>query len=155
MARVLRTSLLFLAVLFTGCLDDSPFVPEIEDTTFSPNLGVDLAASTKTSSGLYYRDLTVGAGAEVAADGNVAVTTVYSLYLRTGELIESGTFATTLGEGSTNRPIAGYEEGVRGMRVGGRRQLIIPPHLGYGGTRNGNIPANSILVFTVDLTSLN
>jgi peptidylprolyl isomerase len=155
MARILRASLLLLAVFFTGCLDDSPFVPNIEDTNFAPDLQVDLAASTKTVSGLYYRDITVGDGAQVAADGNVAVTTVYSLYLRGGQLIESGTFSPTLGAGSSNRPILGYEEGVRGMREGGRRQLIIPPHLGYGDTKNGKIPANSILVFTVDLTSIN
>jgi FKBP-type peptidyl-prolyl cis-trans isomerase len=131
------------------------FVPKIEETNFAPELGVDLAASTRTASGLYYRDITVGTGEQVAADGNVAVTTVYSLYLRTGQHIESGTFSPTLGAGSDTRPIDGYEEGVRGMRVGGERQLIVPPHLGYGDRRNGSIPANSILVFTVELTSIN
>jgi peptidylprolyl isomerase len=155
MARFLRASLVLLVVALTGCLDDSPFVPKIEETNFAPELGVDLATSTKTASGLYYRDITVGPGAQVAADGNVAVTTQYSLYLRTGQLIESGTYSPTLGAGSSNRPIAGYEEGLRGMRVGGQRQLIIPPHLGYGDRRNGDIPANSILVFTVGLTSIN
>src|SRR5690606_9698327 len=119
---------------------------------FDQSLGVDLDASTKTASGLYYRDVLVGAGAEVPAAGNVAVTTTYSLYLRTGQLIESGEFSPTLGAGQA---IDGYDEGLRGMRVGGQRQLIIPPHLGYGDQRNGDIPPNSILVFNVVLVSIN
>jgi peptidylprolyl isomerase len=47
--------------------------------------------------------------------------------------------------------VPGFDEGVSGMRVGGRRQVIIPPALGYGARDNGPIPANSILVFTIDL----
>jgi peptidylprolyl isomerase len=94
----------------------------------------------------------VGAGAEVPATGNVAVSTTYSLYLRTGELIEAGDYSLTVGAGES---IDGYEEGLRGMRVGGQRQLIIPPDLAYGDQRNGDIPPNSILVFNVVLVSIN
>jgi FKBP-type peptidyl-prolyl cis-trans isomerase FkpA len=152
MARALRTSLLALAaLLWTGCLDDSPFVPKIEETNFDPSLGVDLAASTRTSSGLYYRDILVGAGEQVAAEGEVPVQTTYTLHLRTGQHIESGDYDLTVGTGAG---IDGYEEGIRGMRVGGSRQLIIPPHLGYGDQPNGPIPANSILVFTVTLVAI-
>jgi FKBP-type peptidyl-prolyl cis-trans isomerase FkpA len=152
MARALRTSLLVLAaLLWTGCLDDSPFVPKIEETNFDPSLGVDLAASTRTSSGLYYRDILVGAGEQVAAEGEVPVQTTYTLHLRTGQHIESGDYDLTVGTGAG---IDGYEEGIRGMRVGGSRQLIIPPHLGYGDQPNGPIPANSILVFTVTLVAI-
>lgn len=152
MARALRAFLLILTVsVATSCLDDSPFVPKIEDTIFHASLGVDLEASTKTASGLYYRDILTGAGAEVPPTGNVAVSTSYALYLRTGELIEDGDYSLTLGAGQA---IDGYDEGVRGMRVGGQRQLIIPPNLGYGGQRNGDIPPNSILVFNVVLVSI-
>jgi peptidylprolyl isomerase len=157
MARLFRSSLLLLAVLSAGCLDDSPFVPKIEETNFAPSLGVDLAASTRTASGLYYRDILVGPGAQVAGAGAVAVTTGYSLYLRTGELIQSGDFALTLDGGpGTQRAILGYEEGVRGMRVGGQRQLIIPPHIAYGESppASSGIPKNAILVYTVTLTSI-
>jgi FKBP-type peptidyl-prolyl cis-trans isomerase len=152
MPRILRASVLALvAVLSLGCLDDSPFVPKIEDTNFHESLGVDLAASTMTASGLYYRDILVGAGAQVPAAGNVALSTTYALYLRTGELIDDGEYALTIGAGEA---IEGFEEGLRGMRVGGQRQLIVPPKLGYGDRPNGDIPANSILVFTVVLVSI-
>jgi len=144
--------LAFLALLSTACLDDSPFVPRIEDTTFDPSLGVDLAASTRTSSGLYYRDITAGTGAIVPATGTTPVSTGYSLHLRNGTHVQTGTFSFTVGSGSS---IEGYEEGVRGMSVGGVRQLIIPPSLGYGERATAGIPANSILIYTVTLSAIN
>ena len=45
----------------------------------------------------------------------------------------------------------GFEQGLLGMRVGGRRELIIPPSLAYGNKKQGKIPANSTLIFIVDL----
>jgi FKBP-type peptidyl-prolyl cis-trans isomerase len=51
--------------------------------------------------------------------------------------------------------IAGWEQGVPGMKVGGRRQLVIPPSLGYGPTPQQGIPPNSTLVFDIDLLSVN
>jgi len=47
--------------------------------------------------------------------------------------------------------ISGWDEGVRGMKVGGKRQLVIPPNLGYGTGGSGAIPANAILVFEITL----
>lgn len=142
---------LLVALLSVSCLDDSPFVPSIENTAFDPALGVDLAASTKTASGLYYRDITVGGGTEVPATGTTVVQTAYQLFLRTGESLQAGNFNFTVG---TNGAIRGYDEGVRGMRVGGRRQLIIPPSLGYGAAGSGVVPPNAILVYTVDLVGI-
>jgi peptidylprolyl isomerase len=64
----------------------------------------------------------------------------------------SGTpFSFTIGAGEV---VPGFNEGVRGMKVGGRRQLIIPPELGYGSQANGAIPGNSILIFAIDLASV-
>lgn len=62
------------------------------------------------------------------------------------------TFEFTLGEGGV---IKGWDEGVVGMKKGGRRLLIIPPDLGYGAQGQGSIPANETLMFVVDLEEIN
>lgn len=61
-------------------------------------------------------------------------------------------FEFTLGEGGV---IKGWDEGVVGMKKGGRRLLVIPPDLGYGAQGQGSIPANETLVFVVDLVEIN
>lgn len=149
----LALPLLALAALVTACAESSPFVPTIETANFAPSLGVNLAGSTKTASGLYYRDIVVGSGATVPAAGDVPVRVQYAGYFRSGVSFDAGTFDFTAGSSGVNA-IDGMEEGVRGMRVGGQRQLIVPPSLGYGGSAYGGIPANSILVFNVTLTNI-
>jgi FKBP-type peptidyl-prolyl cis-trans isomerase len=141
-----------LALFVASCNADEAFVPDIATTTFDASLGVDLANSTKTASGLYYRDIAVGGGTLINTTGNQSVTNTYSGALRNGNVFDSGSFTFTTGQ---SQVIPGYDEGVRGMRVGGRRQLIIPPNLGYGGRANGSIPANSILVFDITITAVN
>jgi FKBP-type peptidyl-prolyl cis-trans isomerase len=146
--------LALLAVLVTACLEKSPFVPRIEDVTFAPELGVNLAASTKTASGLYYRDITVGGGATVPTTNGDTAFVRYQGWLRNNVSFDNNLsavqpFAFVTG---ANRVIDGFDEGVRGMRAGGVRQLIIPPSLGYGASGSGSIPGNSILVFTITLT---
>ena len=154
MPRSLRALLPLLAVaLLASCVSDGPFIPTIETTNFAASLGVDLAASTQTASGLYYRDIIVGSGATVPAVSGTSVTTTYAGYLRGGTLFDSGSLPPfTTGTGAV---ISGFDEGVRGMKVGGRRQLIIPSFLGYGNQAQVGIPKNSILVFVVDLVSIN
>jgi peptidylprolyl isomerase len=126
----------------------------IETTTFAPALGVDLAASTRTSTGLYYRDLTVGTGATVAAGQLVSVR--YTGWLANGTQFDSNVssaspFEFTLGSGQV---IPGFDQGIAGMRVGGRRQVIIPPALGYGAAGSGTIPGNAVIVFTVEVVGV-
>lgn len=133
---------------------DAPTAPSIESATFAPSLNVNLAASTRTASGLYYRDLTVGAGA-VAGNGQ-SVTVTYSGYLTSGSKFD-GTSSVrpslpfTIG---ARQVVDGFDEGVRGMRVGGTRQLIIPPSLGYGARGNGPIPPQAIIIFEVGLVGV-
>ena len=71
---------------------------------------------------------------------------------RVFDSLSSGTpFSFKLGASSV---IRGFDEGITGMKVGGKRLMVIPPALGYGGTEVGSIPANSILVFEVTLVSV-
>jgi|SRR5918992_1651106 peptidylprolyl isomerase len=125
----------------------------VDQPTFAPELGVELATMT-TAGGLRYRDIVVGTGAE-AKPGNV-VAVYYSGWLPSGAPFDStrppeAPIRFTLGEG---RVIRGWERGVTGMRVGGRRQLVIPPSLGYGNRAVGSVPARSTLVFTIDLVDV-
>lgn len=105
-------------------------------------------------------DLRIGSGDEAAAGKTVTVN--YSGWLfdksksdQKGLLFDTslgrGSFAFTLGAGQV---IAGWDEGLVGMKVGGLRRLVIPPALGYGVTRNGPIPANATLVFEVELLAV-
>jgi peptidylprolyl isomerase len=153
MPRFLRRALaLALPLALAACSDSptAPRVPLIEETTFAPALGVDLAAMTKTASGLYLRDLTVGTDTTVARPGKAA-TVSYAGAFPDGRQFDAGSFSFTLG---AHQVIGGFDEGVTGMHVGGRRQLVIPPALGYGAQGYGSIPPNAILVFTVEVTAV-
>lgn len=126
---------------------------QIELTTFAPSLHVHLDSLTKRPSGLYIRDFTVGTGAVATSGKEVLVR--YKGYLADGTLFDGGPTGSeitfTLG---SNRTIRAWEEGVLGMRVGGQRRLVVPPHLGYGSEPTGPIPANSVLVFDVQLVDV-
>ena len=147
-----RTALLLvLALPGAACRSEPRTVPAVpvESATFAPELDVNLAASTKTASGLHYRDLEIGNGPEVRPGQRVSVH--YRGALADGTQFDanepgSTPFTFRLGAGDV---IAGWDEGVAGMRVGGCRQLIIPHTLGYGERGTGPIPGNAILVFTV------
>ncbi len=109
------------------------------------------AAVTKTASGLQIIDNQVGTGTEAKVGAAVSVN--YTGYLTNGTKFDSSIgkapFGFTLGAG---RVIKGWDEGVVGMRVGGKRRLIIPPNLGYGAAGAGGvIPPNAELIFDVEL----
>lgn len=100
---------------------------------------------------LKMEDLKVGTGAE-AKTGNT-VTVHYVGTLTNGTKFDSSRdrgepFSFKLGAGNV---IKGWEQGIVGMKVGGKRKLTIPPDLAYGSTGYGPIPANSTLVFEVEL----
>jgi len=98
-------------------------------------------------------DLIVGEGPEAVAGQNVSVHYVGVAH-STGEEFDASynrgsAFQFPLGGG---RVIAGWDQGVQGMKVGGRRQLVIPPHLGYGDRgAGGAIKPGETLIFVVDL----
>lgn len=155
--RLFRVLSVFAPLAFVACLNGTdpqtfPNIP-IESTTFASNLNVNLANSTRTSSGLYYRDIAVGTGKTVASGDTVKV--YYQGALSNGQLFDqrlspSPTFDFKLGSGYV---IPGWDEGLVGMKVGGTRQLIIPPALAYGSSGYLDIPPYAVLVFNITMSA--
>jgi len=137
-----------------GCGGDraeTPQYPEPRQEATETAPAVDLAAMTQTPSGLYVQDLEVGDGKEAVAGSRVTVH--YSGWFLDGDKFDSSVdrgepFSFDLGAGQV---IAGWDEGVAGMRVGGWRRLVLPPALAYGEAGRQGIPPNSTLVFDVEL----
>jgi peptidylprolyl isomerase len=133
--------------LFAMATDPTPEIAQAN--ALGGDMG--LVKATITSSGLSITDLVVGDGPE-AVKGEVVVVN-YRGTLANGKEFDSsygrGPFSFPLGAG---RVIQGWDEGVAGMKVGGKRKLVIPPDLAYGERGAGGvIPANATLTFEVEL----
>ena len=132
-----------------------PANPDPAQNTYAPALGVALQAFNKTQNGIYFLDLDPGTGQVAMAPRRVTVH--YTGWLPDGTKFDSSKdrnepFQFTLGAGEV---IRGWDEGVTGMRVGGRRKLVIPAELGYGADgAPPDIPPNSVLVFEVQLLGM-
>ncbi len=101
-------------------------------------------------------DLVIGSGPAAANGNNITVGYTGWLYDASrpdnkGREFDSGTFPFTLGTGFA---IEGWDRGIVGMQVGGRRRLLIPPNLAYGSSGRGAIPPNATLVFDVELLTI-
>ncbi|WP_241434217.1 MULTISPECIES: FKBP-type peptidyl-prolyl cis-trans isomerase [Prochlorococcus] len=121
------------------------------NTKASANSLGDSLKTEITSSGLRITEITIGSGDEAASGKNVSVN--YRGTLENGKEFDSSygraPFTFPLGAG---RVIKGWDEGVAGMKVGGKRELTIPPSLGYGERGAGGvIPPNATLIFEVEL----
>jgi FKBP-type peptidyl-prolyl cis-trans isomerase FkpA len=139
----------FVRVLALATL---PLVAACGSSTTSPSI--------VTSSGTFtITDVRVGTGADATVGRSLTVN--YSGWLYDTSKTEGkgtqfdsntgrGPFAFTLG----GNVIAGWNQGIVGMKVGGLRRLIIPPNLGYGAGGSGPIPPNATLVFDVELLSV-
>lgn len=147
------TAMAFLALLLAGCGSSGGSDSSAESTATAkktkPDVTVPEGAPPKK---LVTGEIEEGTGATAEAGDRVTVQYVGVNY-KSGQEFDSSwsrnePFSFALGAGEV---IEGWDEGVAGMKVGGRRELIIPPDLGYGETGAGSIPPNETLVFVVDL----
>lgn len=107
-----------------------------------------------TENKLKIEDIVVGKGKEVTSGDYITIH--YLGTLENGQKFDSSydrgePFQTRIGVGEV---IEGWDMGVVGMKVGGKRKLIIPPQLAYGDREIGSIPANSTLIFEVELIDI-
>jgi peptidylprolyl isomerase len=115
------------------------------------------APLTTTADGLKYGDIVVGRGQAPSKGDNITVQ--YTGWLTNGCFFDTSrqpgrtAFQFVIGANPPN-VIAGWDEGVLTMRVGGKRRLVIPPSLGYGSGGQGPIPPNATLIFDVELLAV-
>ena len=143
-----------------GCANPAagPTLPPPDPLTaiYDTSLHINIGQYTVTTNGAFSRDSVVGGGNTVSSGKTITLRYV-------GRLIDGTVFdqdtatgasalAFTVGSGTV---IPGFDEGLIGMRVGGKRVIIIPPKLGYGATPRAGIPGNSILVFSISLLTSN
>lgn len=146
----LLAALAAVGVAACGGGESEPPGPQVA-RNYADELGVDLDAMTRRPDGLYIQDVAPGTGAR--ADSGDVVTVHYTGWLPSGTQFDSSRdrdrpLEVAIGYG---RVVEGWDRGIVGMEVGGRRRLVIPPELAYGTRRQGPIPANSTLVFDVEL----
>jgi FKBP-type peptidyl-prolyl cis-trans isomerase FkpA len=157
-AGILLLFVLFLAYRIWNTDRQTRQAQAAEATTAASSLtqaaATQAAGANTTSSGLKIEDEVVGTGA--AAKSGDKVTVNYTGWLTNGTKFDSSLdhnqpFSFTLGVGQV---IQGWDQGVVGMKVGGKRKLTIPPNLAYGASGNGSIPGNATLIFEIDLLSI-
>jgi peptidylprolyl isomerase len=169
MPRVLLTIAACLALLLTGCGSDSSSTsssggegsttagksekaPAKKKKKTKPEVAVPKGPPPEE---LVIKDLEKGTG-RAARSGYEATLQYVGVNYKTGKQFDASwdrgePFTFRLGEGLV---IAGWERGIEGMKIGGRRELIIPPELGYGSEGSGSIPPNETLIFIVDLLAV-
>jgi peptidylprolyl isomerase len=146
---------LIIAVAIVGILVIKDAVKKPTSTDASASTATSSAPqSGKTNAKVKIEDITVGEGQEAKSGDTVVMN--YKGTLEDGTQFDSSydrgePFTTQIGVGQV---IQGWDQGVPGMKVGGKRRLTIPPELGYGAASVGTIPPNSTLIFEVELLEI-
>lgn len=160
MRRVLAALTLLVTAAITACNgSDSTGPNRASDPAaenFAAALGVNLENMTELQPRLYTQDIVEGGGVMASAGDSILVR--YTGWLRTGIQFDSNVtgrplFGFRIGA-QPQQVIAGWDIGTRGMRVGGKRRLVMGSQFGYGPTGSGPIPPNATLVFDVELISI-
>jgi FKBP-type peptidyl-prolyl cis-trans isomerase FkpA len=150
--RAIQRASICLGIVFLG-----GFLVSTTSTFAADQTKGAASMNTKTESGLQFQELVVGTGA--AASAGHQVTVHYTGWLQNPDGSAGKKFDSSLDRGQpfvfplgAGRVIRGWDEGVAGMKVGGKRKLIIPAALGYGARgAGGAIPPNATLIFEVEL----
>lgn len=122
----------------------------VERTSFGADADVQLERMTLHERGFYYRELSVGTG-ELGEPGRM-VQVSYVVRLADGRPVDQATPQAPLRFRVGDRSmIPAFDAAVRDMRVGGARQLVVPPRLGYGARGSGPVPGNAVLVIVMRL----
>jgi FKBP-type peptidyl-prolyl cis-trans isomerase FkpA len=148
MKKFILLFVLFIAI-FSSCKKDSTNPANqaaTDDAAIQAYMKANSITATKDPSGLYYEVVTPGTGAYPTA--NSLITVQYTGKLLNGTVFDSG----SINAGQLSGFIQGWKIGIPHINTGGRLLLLVPSALGYGSSANGSIPANSVLIFTIDLT---
>ncbi|MGQ0650166.1 MAG: FKBP-type peptidyl-prolyl cis-trans isomerase [Gemmatimonadaceae bacterium] len=154
-----KRRLIAVAALVAACSpNDSSGPPAttvipLEQQQWASSLNINLAAMTKVASGVYFLDTVVGTGGVVT--GSPRIRFYYTGYLANGSRFDTNVGASSPANFLLSELIPGWQSGLQGMKVGGKRRLLIPSALGYGPAGSGNtIPPNANLVFDLELVGL-
>ena len=144
-----------IVAAFSSCKKDDNFDANAQATKDEADIQAYLKANpsinaTKDANGVYYQVISEGTGANPNANSTVTVNYI-------GKLLDGSQFDAGTGfRSALSSVVKGWQFGVPHVKAGGRILLIIPSALGYGNTSPGaGIPKNSVLVFTIDLLSIN
>jgi FKBP-type peptidyl-prolyl cis-trans isomerase FkpA len=151
LTRLLATAVLSLAIV--ACIDGTAPDPGSDPATetYSPDLEIDLTQMTKMSYALYVEDVVVGTGVRVDIGSTISVN--YAGFLVNGTRFTpdaTDPFSFVLGVGYI---LDGWNQGLVGMKVGGVRKLVIGSRLAFGPKGSGTVPAQSTVVYSIELVS--
>ena len=148
MKKYLLSLALFVAAL-SSCKKDGITPAQQaakDDAAIQAYISANNITATKDPSGVYYQVITPGTGAYPNVNSLISVN--YTGKLLNGTVFDSGTISST----ALNTLVKGWQYGIPHINTGGRILLLIPSALGYDNAAQQGIPANSVLIFTVDLT---
>jgi len=141
--------IIILSLLSFGCKKENDYT-KIDKEIIEKYIADNNLTATATGTGLYFVNIQEGTGASPV--NTSYVTLYYKGYLVDGTIFDQTQGAPT--DFFVNKVIPGFSEGLKLMKKGGKAKLLIPSALGYGSTATGNIPANSVLIFDVDLQNI-